>query len=181
MVRRAGEEAQVVTLLPLTNWQRCARFGRPRFVPAPLPNDPEHVRLIGDWSARNIVRVYVPQLERFHRAHQRVHRLAAQPLIDVWQAWDDAGLAEEVETWNGLFVPRFKRGRAGGGIASLSNHGWGTAFDCDAHLYPLGRAVPLDAPVRKRVEIAAEYGWFWGGAFRRRPDGMHWEYAGAAS
>ncbi len=169
-----------MTMLPLTNTQRCALFGTPTFRAAPTKGNPEAVVLTGDWVARNIVRVYVPQLERFQRAHQRVHRLAAQPLIDLWQAWDDAGLAEEVETWNGLFVPRFKRGRSGG-IAALSNHAWGTAFDCDAVLYPLGRVVPFAAPVRKRVAIAAEHRWFWGGAFRRRPDGMHWEYAGPAT
>lgn len=163
---------------PLTNAQRCAKFGRPRYRAAPTAGNPEGIVLLGDWERQNIVTVDVPQLIRLQRPRVRLHRLAAESFVALWAAWERGCLIGDIHRWNGSFYPRFKRGRAGGGIQSLSNHTWGTAFDIDAHKYPLGQHVPAMAPVRRLVPIAEEYGWFWGGNFHSRPDGMHWEYVG---
>ncbi len=164
-------------LLPLTNAQRCAKFGTPKFRSDKQPGNPEAIKLLGTFESENIVRVECPQLIRLHRPTVRLHRLAAQPFLDLMQAWADAGLITLMHRWNGSFVPRFKRGRSGG-IQALSNHTWGTAFDINANEHPLGQHVPALHPIRSLVPLANEHGWFWGGDFVSRPDGMHFEYVG---
>lgn len=166
-------------LLPLTNAQRCERFGRFDFVPAGTPSNPEAIRIRGGWAEANIVEVTCPQLKRFDRERVNVHAKAAQSFLRLWAEWERLALLDAVVSWNGSFVPRYKRGRAGGGVAALSNHSWGTAFDVCARLYPLGRPVAPDAPIRALVPSAEALGWFWGGSFRSRPDGMHFEFCGA--
>lgn len=99
-------------------------------------------------------------------------------IIGDWRS-KNIVLIKSIGTWNGSFVPRYKRGKAGGSHADLSNHSWGTAFDIDAQRYPLGKVVAADAPIRKLVPLAHEHGWLWGGDFKSRPDGMHFEYVGA--
>ncbi len=167
-------------LLPLTNAQRVKRFGRFRFVATPKPGNPEAIRILDGWAEAHIVVVRCPQLERFGHESVRMHRQAAEPFRELWRQWEAANLLDRLKTWNGSWAPRFKRGRAGGGEAALSNHSWGNAFDVDARLYPLGKVVVADAPIRALVPIAESLGWFWGGNFRSRADGMHWEYTGAA-
>lgn len=165
-------------ILPLTNTQRVARFGRFAFEPDPQPANPEAIRILGDWPIKNIVKVPCLELGAVGRTSCLLHRAAAESFVKLWRAWDKAGLLAHVKTWNGSFVPRFKRGKAGGGVAALSNHSWGTAFDINARLYPLGFKVPELAPIRDLGRIANELGWFWGGNFRSRPDGQHFEFCG---
>lgn len=167
-------------LEPLSIEARCELFGRPGYTADPQHGNPEHVRLDPSWVHAVLVGVHVPELKRLGVGTQRVHRLAAAPLIQLWGAWAASGLDTEVKTWNGLFAPRFKRGRSGpdATIADLSVHAWGAAFDIDAQLYPLGRKVADDDPIMRRVEIANRLGWAWGGHFVHRPDGMHFEYVG---
>jgi hypothetical protein len=71
-------------------------------------------------------------------------------------------------------VPRFIRGSH----SVLSNHAYGTAFDINAPWNALGvRPALVGKPgsVRELVPLAAEHGFAWGGHFRTRPDGMHFE------
>ncbi len=189
--------------LPLTNSQRCRRFGNFRFQHSPTPTDPEHVRILGGWPEANIRQVWVPQLRR----NVSVNHLVAEPFLALWAEWERLGLLGGAEcpgvrhdgrglvlSFNGAWVPRMKRTKgtyeerrlaaAARGVSGLSNHAWGTAFDLNAAWNGLGRepaALGTTGSVRELVPAAEALGWFWGGHFRSRPDGMHFEWAGLAA
>jgi hypothetical protein len=81
-----------------------------------------------------------------------------------------------VLTWEGSFAPRFVRGSN----VTLSNHAWGTAFDINYAWNTLGAQPALrgqKGSVRELVPIANEFGFYWGGHFKGRADGMHFEVA----
>ena len=104
------------------------------------------------------------------------HRLAAKQLQDVWRSWEKAGLLDRMKTWQGSFVPRFVRGST----TVLSNHAFGSAFDINSKWNGLGvepALVGQEGNVRELVEIANDHGFFWGGHFKNRRDGMHFEIA----
>ena len=180
-------------ILPLTSAQRVQRFGDFRYFASPQASNPEHVTVLDGWAEQNIVHVECPQLKSmFGRESVNLHYKAKASFLALWQAWDDDGVLDIVETFDGAWSPRFKRGRApvvpagstapvyAHPTATLSNHAWGTAFDVDAKRYPLGRPAASDAPIRRLFERALEHGWFPGALFRGRPDPMHFEFVGAA-
>jgi len=154
-------------------------FGPLAFEPAPRPDNPEAIRITNDWADRNIVRVTVPQLTRFEfsgpNGEISFHRKAADQVVALFQAWEDAGLADLILTYAGSWAPRFIRGSR----RTLSNHAFGTAFDINAGWNGLGREparVGRTGSVRKLVPLAHQHGFYWGGHFSRR-DGMHFEIA----
>jgi hypothetical protein len=62
----------------------------------------------------------------------------------------------------------------------LSNHAFGSAFDINAALNPLGAEPALPGTpgcVYDMVRIAHDHGFYWGGHFSKRRDGMHFEVA----
>jgi hypothetical protein len=64
--------------------------------------------------------------------------------------------------------------------SSLSNHAFGTAFDINADQNPLGHQPALPGEpgcVFELVPIAHKFGFYWGGHFKDRRDGMHFEIA----
>ena len=155
-------------------------FGRFAFVSAPLPDNPENISITDGWDRDNIVRVLIPELIGVNGAPRsgsiQFHKLAAAQLAALWQDWRGAGLLERVLSFEGSFVPRFIRGSR----TTLSNHAFGSAFDINAKFNPLG-AVPAllghEGAVRELVSIANDHGFYWGGHFQNRPDGMHFEIA----
>jgi hypothetical protein len=165
---------------PLTSTtERQAIFGRFRFEADPVPGNRENIRILGDWEAKNIVRIELPQLAGVSGAGAtgavRFHRLAVAQLVSLWKAWEDAGLLSRVLTWGGAFVPRFIRGSD----TVLSNYAFGTAFDINVAFNPLGARPALvghTGSVRELVPIANQHGFYWGGHFTRL-DGMHFEVA----
>jgi peptidoglycan hydrolase-like protein with peptidoglycan-binding domain len=169
---------------PLINdAQRAAVFGRFDFVAAPLPKNPENIRILGTWARDNIVSFEIPQLKKAlgSKAPKTVsfHRLAAKQMQKLWADWEEAGLLDRVISYHGDFVPRFVRGST----TSLSNHSFGSAFDINfksGKLNGLGmRPALVGAPgsVRELVPIANRNGFYWGGHFQTRADGMHFEIA----
>lgn len=56
-----------------------------------------------------------------------------------------------------------------------SNHSWGLAIDIDATQYPLGSDARLPEWI---VTLFKAHGFDYGGDWRRRPDPMHFEFAG---
>jgi len=81
-----------------------------------------------------------------------------------------------VISWAGAFYPRFIRGSS----SSLSNHSWGTAFDINAPQNWLGQQPAAEGKpgsLLRLVPIANKWGFFWGGHYNSRPDGMHFELA----
>ena len=159
---------------------RQAVFGRFDFVPEPRPGNRENIRILGTWENENIVTVALPQLRQAlgpsAPAGMRFHRLAAEQLKGLWADWEQANLLDRISSFDGAFVPRFIRGST----TILSNHAFGSAFDINAQTNPLGVRPPLVGQpgcVRELVPLAHKWGFFWGGHFGSRPDGMHFEIA----
>jgi len=153
-------------------------FGRFAYIPAPTQNNPEAIRLTDDWAKKNITSVTIPQLSGVSGAPKsgnvQVHTALASQFSKMFQAWENHSLLSRLITWDGLWVPRFSRGSR----SYLSNHSWGSAFDINVRWNGLGVRPALTdekGSVRELVEIAYEYGFYWGGWFTKRPDGMHFE------
>lgn len=168
------------TYLPPYAADREKLFGKFSYEAAPTSLNPEGIRITDDWAAKNIVSVEIPQLQRVAGAPRdcrvQFHAKAADQFKDLWAAWEAEGLLPLVLSWSGSWVPRFIRGSR----ITLSNHAWGTAFDINAQKNPLG-ATPLlvdeRGSVRKLVPLAEKHGFYWGGWYAKRPDGMHFEVA----
>lgn len=160
--------------------QRQALFGKFAYKQEPVPGNYENIRILDNWESENIVRMVIPQLKGKRGVSAsgaiRFHRLAAEQMKALWAAWESAGLLDRVLSWGGSFVPRLVRGSA----TNLSNHAFGTAFDINVDLNPLGAQPPLvgrKGSVRELVPLANEHGFYWGGHYANRADGMHFEVA----
>ena len=167
------------TFSPLVgNAQREAIFGKFKYSNAPTSNNPEGIKIHGNWESQNIVSVDLPQLSKATSGQftrMRFHKKAADQLRELWQAWEDEGLLERVISYEGAFYPRYVRGSR----RTLSNHSWGTAFDICYWYNKLGRvpaAKGTKGSVRELIPLANKFGFYWGGHFSRK-DGMHMEIA----
>jgi hypothetical protein len=164
----------------VSNSQRQAIFGPFEFVPDPLPNDKEHIRILGTWERDNIASVPIPQFKKTalgQRAPSAIpfHKLAAKQLQGLWKDWEAAGLLDRILSYGGSFEPRFVRGS----MTTLSNHSFGSAFDINVAWNERGHRPALvgeKGSVRELVPIAHKWGFYWGGHFST-PDGMHFEVA----
>ena len=140
------------------------------------------VRIKGNWESTNIENVTIPQLKGVANGsagYIRFNKKASKQLQRLWKAWEDAGLLDRIITYDGGFVPRYKKLKGGGCATSLSNHAWGSAFDINAQWNALGAEPALlgkKGCTRELVEIAAQHGFYWGGHFSNK-DGMHFEVA----
>ena len=143
------------------------------------------IEILGDWVSRNIVPVELPGLGSIplgwdntlpRSDSMRFHRNASGQLQALWTAWGEAGLLRRILTYDGSFNPRFVRGSAD----RLSSHAYGSAFDINARWNPLGKEPAREGnegSVRELVDMANRHGFFWGGDFTSRRDGMHFEIA----
>jgi len=163
-----------------TNQERAQVFGTFDFVPAPTESDKEAVRILGSWERQNIVKVTVPQIQGVQGARGRdymwFHRLGAGQLQALWSAWGAAGLLKRVLTYEGSFNARFVRGST----TTLSNHAFGSGFDINYRWNRLGHIPALvgeRGSVRELVSLANDHGFYWGGHWQGRKDGMHFELA----
>lgn len=159
----------------LSTEARKALFGSFDYAPGPGGS----ITILGGWERDNITTVTIPQLQSFEHTnsgHIRWHKAAKDQFIGLWATWDSKGLLKFVKTWGGGFVPRFQRGST----TNLSNHAFGTAFDINVEWNGLGCTPALSGEtgcVRDLVGIANEHGFYWGGHFHGRRDGMHFEIA----
>lgn len=158
--------------------QKIKLYGDFRYVPAPSKGNPEGIRILGDWTKKNIVRVKIPQLKNvrgsYHKDTFYFHKDVAEKVQLLFLTWEKAGLIDKVLTWGGSWVPRFIRGSR----SVLSNHAYGTAFDINVPWNMLGHEGALKGKrgsVRELVIPAAKLGFVWGGFWPRRPDPMHFE------
>jgi peptidoglycan hydrolase-like protein with peptidoglycan-binding domain len=163
---------------PLSAADRAQLFGTFAYRPSPTATVTEAITITDGWPSQNIVTVDLPQLAGVLGApgsHKvPFHRKAAPQLQALWAAWEEAGLLPLVLSWAGSWAPRFVRGSR----TNLSNHAWGTAFDINAGWNGLGKipaASGAKGSCRDLVPLAHEHGFFWGGNFPGRPDGMHFE------
>ena len=166
---------------------RSRIFGDFSFTPRPGSSDAGgDIQILGGWENENITSVSIPQMagKPYYDegsklkcdGHMRFHKKAAGQLQGLFKAWEDAGLMNRVLTFDGAFNPRYIRGSK----VNLSNHSWGTAFDINANWNGLNKTparLSEKGCVRELVEIAHKFGFFWGGNFEARKDGMHFEVA----
>lgn len=153
-------------------------FGNFSYIPMPVPGNPEAIRITSNWAVDNITTITVPQIIGLPGVGKtgsvQIHKKLANQTSALFHAWENAGLKDRILSWGGSWVPRFIRGSR----TSLSNHAWGTAFDINAQWNGLGvQPARMDQKgcVRELVSIAVDYGFYWGGWFPKRPDGMHFE------
>lgn len=164
---------------PSLSYDETAKlFGKFEYVPAPTKWNPEGIKITDGWEKDNIIKVNIPQLVGVEGAPKSgnvyLHKLIVDQTVEMFKAWEFSGLMPLVLTWAGSWVPRYIRGSR----TRLSNHSWGTAFDINAAWNGLGRQPALKGKkgsVRELVGIANDHGYFWGGHWQRRPDGMHFQ------
>jgi Putative peptidoglycan binding domain/D-alanyl-D-alanine carboxypeptidase len=153
------------------NEGRMRKWGRFTYRPAPQPDNPEAIEITSDFEAKNIAPVFCPILGVQVRLHRSVH----EDYLAFMSAIIAAGLEKRILTDDGAFVPRFMRGSR----SKLSNHAWGTAFDRNADWNALGCTpayIGQPGSLREIVAIGNKHNWFWGGHFKQRRDGMHFEH-----
>lgn len=110
-----------------------------------------------------------------NQGRAQFHRKAVPQFLSLWSAWKDAGLLGRVVSYGGSFNARMQQGSS-----VLSNHAFGLAFDINVKENPLGKAPAAKGTpgsVVDLVSLANQHGFFWGGHFQSRPDGMHFELA----
>lgn len=187
-----------------SNASRNSQFTCFQFLQRPLAQRPDAEAIVqkgscdgkeADWVASHIVSVEMPQL-RFARGFGgkvRCHARAAPILLALFQRWEQDDLLHLITSYEGCFVPRYKRGQAPPGtgghgtkrssaVGALSNHSFGSAFDINAGDNGLGQVPALcgrRGSTRELIASANALGVFWGGHFGTS-DGMHFEISSTA-
>lgn len=95
------------------------------------------------------------------------NRIMIGPLTQAFKNLIATGYVKELKTWDGCFNIRQKRG-----LSSMSLHAWGIAIDVNAAWNGLNKTPTLSAGF---VKCFTDAGFYWGGNFKSRPDGMHFE------
>jgi len=90
-----------------------------------------------------------------------------KPLEQAFKNLIERNFVKELKTWDGCFNIRKKRG-----LASMSLHSWGIAIDVNAAWNGLGKTPVLSAGF---VKCFTDAGFDWGGTWKNRPDGMHFQ------
>lgn len=135
-----------------------------------------------DWSRENLVTVFVPQLKgvdcfgRPASGKVQIHKKIAVQFLGFWQDVEDHGLLGLVKSFGGTFAIRLIRGSN----SHLSTHTYAIAFDICMEWNGLGKTpamVGQNGSVRELAALCEKWGFKWGGWFRRRKDGMHFEAA----
>jgi hypothetical protein len=182
-----------------SNDTRNRDFGCFKFLQRPRAQRPDAEAIVikgdcsgnlNDWTAANITRIEVPQLQfaRGYAGSVRCHAKAAPVIQALFQAWEKEDLLHLIMSYEGCFVPRYKRKQAPPGtgghsarkssdVAALSNHSFGSAFDInfvDNQLDHEPAECGMRGSVRELVASANALGVFWGGHFSTK-DGMHFE------
>jgi hypothetical protein len=99
----------------------------------------------------------------------QVHRVIAPLLHLIWADMTAAGLVGFFKTFDGAFVVRNIIGST-----HPSLHSWGIALDLNAAEYPLGSLKRWPDEI---LNIWRKYGFFYGGDFNGRRDGMHVQFS----
>ena len=160
------------------NEQRQAIFGPLECVPAPTSKNKEAIRITNNFEQLNIIKLPIktsnPKIPKAITFHKKV----AHQLTGFFEEVESLGLSGKIITFDGSYSPRYIRGKATERI--LSNHAFGTAFDINAKWNALG-SNPATADqigcLYDIVPIANKWGFYWGGHFKSRLDGMHFEIA----
>ena len=165
------------------NWplqaNRNAYYGNPALPSGKL--DPK-------WEAANLVRVAFPWRAvlawdtKVTVRSARMHRLCApsleRVLLSIWRMADHE--QARIQEWGmHLYGGGFEFRPVRGGKA-LSSHSWGCAIDFDPVRNSYGDTTPNFAGIPEVLNAFAADGWVWGGPWRPKADGMHWQAARVA-
>jgi hypothetical protein len=182
-----------------SNASRNADFTCFKFLQRPRDQRPDDEAIVQkgscdgtqpDWVAAHIVSIDIPQLKfaRGFTGRMRCHSRAAPVFVELFRQWEKDDLLHLILSYEGCFVPRYKRDQAPPGtgghgqkrssdVNELSNHSFGSAFDINFTDNQL-RRVPAfcgrRGSTRELVASANAMGIFWGGHFAPQ-DGMHFE------
>lgn len=155
-------------------------FGRFKYKMAPTSTNRERIEVLDNWVSKNLLEVHVPQLRNINGAPKDckiwMHRLLASKIQKLFATWEKEGLLPLILTFDGTYASRCIRGST----KTLSAHSHGSAFDINAQWNRIGSNSALvgeKGSVRKLVPVANDQGWFWGGHYKSRSDGMHFECA----
>jgi D-alanyl-D-alanine carboxypeptidase len=136
------------------------------------------IRILGDWTAKNIVDVTIPVLAAMGFDTVQLHRTAQPSFERAFAAVEAAGLSSRILTWGGSFVPRHKGWKISRG---LSSHSWGVAIDMNVAWNGYGHdpaPIGTHGTLRELVPFFEAEGFAWGGYFTPPDqDGMHFELA----
>lgn len=153
-------------------------FGKFSYISTPTYDNPEAITITSSNWLKNISYINVPQLTGIKGVPISLnipfHVLLMPQLKKLFEDWQHNGLIQHIITWGGSWVPRYTRGSR----TKLSNHAWGTAFDINVQWNQLGKQPALKGEigsVRELVQIADQNGFYWGGHFHTRKDGMHFQ------
>lgn len=142
-----------------------------------VKKDGSEIDILGSWVEDNIVIIEVPELigvRGFSKnGHITLHKNAALPFQLLMKELADRNLIRNILTWDGAFYPRLVRGKN-----FPSNHSFGTAFDINAIYNGLGLDPACEGKpgcLYDIVPIANKHGFWWGGHYKNRKDGMHFE------
>lgn len=170
-----GEPKPTTKLKALTTAQKEALFGVIPFEKKPEPGNPENIEVDSAWYKQNITRVESEAITKCLGVSSiRVHRKTKAQWLGVFEEIVEKGLEELIETYEGTYNARLMRGSE----TKLSSHAWATAIDVNRKWNGLGK-IPAKkgekGSVVELVPIFEKWGFYWGGNFKNRPDGMHLE------
>jgi hypothetical protein len=165
-------------LSPMNHSKRVLLFGKFKYDHTPTKRNPEKILVTDDWRTDNIIRVVLPEAAQkaIGKKHVLMHRKVSKQFVALLMAWEKADLLGRIVSWNGSYVARYVRGSR----KTLSNHAFGSAFDLNVVNNRLGRVPALvgeQGCVRELVPLANKHGFWWGGHYGKRADGMHFEAA----
>lgn len=136
--------------------------------------------LLNDWKAQHVVTTFIPELKGvpvFGSAcsgNVLFHRDVACQLAGAIAEIRERGLLGLIKSYGGTFMFRFIRGS----LTTISTHGYAAAIDLNMEWNGLGKQPALVGQMgtlRPLIEIFNRWGFFWGGHYRSRADGMHLE------
>jgi len=200
----AGFPKEPNNLSSPTNASRNADFTCFKFLQRPRDQRPDAEAIVqkgscdgtqADWVAANIMSIELPQLKfaRGFTGRVRCHSRAAPILLALFKRWEEDDLLHLIMSYEGCFVPRYKRNQAPPGtgghgqkrsldVSALSNHSFGSAFDINFPDNQLGHVPAFcgqRGSTRELVASANALSVFWGGHFGTQ-DGMHFEISKVA-
>jgi hypothetical protein len=153
-------------------------LGNIAFAPAPVAGNPEGIKITNDWQKQHLGSVKIPQLQGIYGAPPSgtisFNKAVIPQLVRFFVALEKEGLVNRIVGWGGSFAPRFIRGSK----TTLSQHAHASAFDINVPWNGLGARPALigeQGSVRELVLTAYRHGFYWGGWYAGRKDGMHFE------
>jgi hypothetical protein len=99
----------------------------------------------------------------------RCHKLLVENFSAVFEEIKNQGLQDLVQHFGGIYSQRSIRGEP----THPSTHSWGIAIDLEPEKYPLGSLKRFDTRI---IDIFHSYNFFYGGDFKSRKDGMHFQF-----